>query len=96
MVEWVRSDSNIDQLDNEAVFALDDKATSRVNNEADREADLHQLSSLNLAYKSNSSTRQNTASNSIQGFSRMIANSTLVNNANFGDNTVISERFPKY
>ncbi|KXN67966.1 hypothetical protein CONCODRAFT_9864 [Conidiobolus coronatus NRRL 28638] len=84
MVEWVRSDLNIIQLDNEAIFTLDDKATVRINTEADREEDLNQLNSINLAYKNNDS-KQNSTSNYIHRFSRTFINSTLVNNANIDD-----------
>jgi hypothetical protein len=95
IVEWIRSDSNMDQLNNEAVFTLDDKATSRAYAEADRKADLHQLSSLNLAYKNNSTNNQITTNNSIKGLSGILTKSTLVNKANFDDITMISAKYPK-
>jgi hypothetical protein len=96
MIEWVRSDSNIVQLDNEAVFALDDKATSRTYTEADKEADLRQLNTLNFAYKNSNSSKQDRISNNIQEFSTEFVNTTLINKASLiEDNTLTSEDLPK-
>ncbi|KXN67979.1 hypothetical protein CONCODRAFT_9876, partial [Conidiobolus coronatus NRRL 28638] len=88
-VLWVRSDSKIIRLDNKAVFSLEDKA---INNESDREADLHQLNSLNLVYKNNTS-KQNNYSNNIQESSGNFTSSTLINNENLDEDGTLTSSY---